>query len=512
MAKTRIEAIEAAAIVEIEKRLGWSEPNPLPAGLLPVPQFDLAFLPKCIAPWVEDIADLMQCPLDFVAIPAMVALGAVLGRKIAMRPQRKTDWYEVPNLCGLVIGPPGAMKSPAMSEAMKPIRRLEMRARKGNEAALKAHQYAVEEHKLRKEALTKKAREALKKDSDAATALCVDEPQAPKAKRYIIDDATYQKLGEILADNPNGTLAFRDEIVSLLKTLDREEYAPARGFFLTAWSGKSGYAFDRIGRGSTYIPAVCVSMLGSSQPGKIAEYIARAVEGGEGDDGLIQRFGLMVWPDQTPEWREVDRYPNAEAKTKANETFDALDKLDCGKVGARKDLYDPIPHLNFDDEAQSLFPTWHHQLEASLRGEELSSALKGHFAKYRKLVPALALINHLADGGSGDVRAVALKRAISFSKYLEAHARRAYAAGSENETAAAKAILARIRKRFLEDGFSARDVYRMQWSSLTNAEHVKAALDLLVDFGWLQEKAVKTAGRASAAYLINPLAHKMTAP
>jgi hypothetical protein len=27
--------------------------------------------------------------------------------------------------------------------------------------------------------------------------------------------------------------------------------------------------------------------------------------------------------------------------------------------------------------------------------------LKGHFAKYRKLVPALALINHLADGGKG---------------------------------------------------------------------------------------------------------------
>ncbi len=148
----------------------------------------------------------------------------------------------------------------------------------------------------------------------------------------------------------------------------------------------------------------------------------------------------------------------------------------------------------------------------SLRDEELSPALRGHFAKYKRLVCGLALINHLADGGCGDVRAVALERAISFTRYLEAHARRAYASGSENETAAAKAIIARIRKRFLEDGFSARNVYRMQWSSLTNAEHVKAALDLLVDFGWLQEKAVKTAGRASAAYLINPMAHKMTAP
>ncbi len=487
-----------------DKAPPWSTPKPLPAGLLPVPPFDLAFLPKSIAPWVEDIADRMQCPLDFVAVPAMVALGSVLGRKIAIRPQRKTDWYEVPNLWGLVIGPPGARKSPAMSEAMKPIKRLETKAREGNEAALAAHRYAVEEHKLRKEAAAKRAREVLKKDAGAATQLCLDEPKEPKAKRYIVEDATYEKLGEILADNPNGVLAFRDEIVSLLKTLDREEYASARGFFLSAWTGTAGYTFDRIIRGTMHIEAACVSLLGSTQPGKIAEYVHRALDGGEGDDGMIQRFGMLAWPDQTPEWREIDRYPNAEAKNKAWAAFDDLDKLDWQKVGAEKDSYEPVPFLSFDDEAQRLFSAWHRELEMSLRGEELSPALKGHFAKYRKLVPALVLINHLADEGYGDVRAVALERAISFSRYLEAHARRAYSAGSEGETAAAAAILSRIRKGFLTDGFSARDVYHSKWSNLTNREHVKGALNLLVDFGWLQEKAVKTGGRPSAVYFINP--------
>ncbi len=489
----------------------WSEPKALPIGLLPVPSFDLAFLPKSIAPWVADIADRMQCPLDFVAVPAMVALGSVLGRKIAIRPQRKTDWHEVPNLWGLVIGPPGAMKSPAMSEAMKPIKRLEAQARTNNEAALAAHEQAVEESKLRREAAAKRAREALRKDAGAALHVCVDEPKEPKAKRYIVDDATYEKLGEILADNPNGVLAFRDEIVSLLRTLDREEYAAARGFFLAAWGGMSGYTFDRIVRGTTHIEAACVSLLGSTQPGKAAEYVHRAIDGGEGDDGMIQRFGLMVWPDQTPEWREIDRYPNVEAKNKAWAAFEDLDKLDWQKVGAEKDQYEPLPHLHFDDVAQALFSAWHRKLEMSLRGDELSPALKGHFAKYRKLVPALALIGHLADGGYGDVRAVALERAISFSKYLEAHARRAYSAGSEVETTAAAAILSRIRKGLLTDGFSARDVYHAKWSNLTNREHVKGSLDLLVELGWLQEKPVKTGGRPSAVYFINPKAGKKNA-
>jgi hypothetical protein len=40
----------------------------------------------------------------------------------------------------------------------------------------------------------------------------------------------------------------------------------------------------------------CVRLLGSTQPGRLAEYIRRANDGGAGDDGLIQRFGFLVCP------------------------------------------------------------------------------------------------------------------------------------------------------------------------------------------------------------------------
>jgi hypothetical protein len=65
---------------------------------------------------------------------------------------------------------------------------------------------------------------------DISSLLATDESEKPKAPRYVVNDATYEALGVILADNPNGTLAFRDELVSLLKTLDREEHIAARGF------------------------------------------------------------------------------------------------------------------------------------------------------------------------------------------------------------------------------------------------------------------------------------------
>ena len=294
-------------------------------------------------------------------------------------------------------------------------------------------------------------------------------PEKPRVKRYIVSDTSYEALGEILADNPNGVLAFRDELVALLRTLDREDNAAARGFFLTAWGGTSSYTFDRIVRGCKHIDAACLSLVGGTQPGRLAEYMLRANAGGAGDDGLIQRFGLLVWPDQTPEWREVDRFPNSDARSAAWETFNRLDKLTAQEVSAEQGDFNSLPFLRFDDAAHGLFAEWRADLEIRLRSGDLSPALESHLSKYRKLVPSLALINHLADGGTGPVTEAATVRALALAEYLETHARRAYAAGSEAETAAARAIVKRIRSGELRDGFTSRDIQRHCWANLSRA-------------------------------------------
>jgi hypothetical protein len=205
-------------------------PKPLPNGLLRVKAFDLELLPTAIAPWVADIAERMQCPPDFVGVPAVVALGAVLGRRVGVRPQRRTDWLEVPNLWGCIVGRPGMMKSPAIAEALKPLYRLELEAQKSNEEARKAYAVSLEAHKLKQETARAKAKAALKQGGDPIEALSLEEPEAPKDRRYVANDCTYEALGEILADNPNGVLAHRDELVSLLKTLDRENTPRRVGF------------------------------------------------------------------------------------------------------------------------------------------------------------------------------------------------------------------------------------------------------------------------------------------
>jgi putative DNA primase/helicase len=477
----------------------WPEPKPLPDGLLPVAAFEQELLPQSVAPWVLDIADRMQCPADFVAIAVMVALGSVIGRKIGIRPQRKTDWIEVPNLWGCIVGRPGVLKSPAMTEALKPLHRLEADARKEHESVLKTYEREADYYKIAKDEASKKVRKGDKRALDG-----IDAPEEPKARRYIVNDTSYESLGQILADNPNGVLVFRDELVSLLKTLDREEYVAARGFYLSAWNGTGGYTFDRITRGKTHIDGACISLLGSTQPGRLAEYISKAMSGGASDDGLIQRFNLLVWPDQSGEWKEIDQYPDSESRIAAWNTFYRLSNLEPAEVGAQRDEYEAIPFLRFDDRAQIQFSEWRADLEKRLRGGEIGAALESHFAKYRTLVPALALINHLADGGTGSIGERAILRALAFSEYLETHAKRAYHAGLSAEISAAKAILKRIRKGDLKDGFTLREAMWNHWADLTDRDQVLAGLNLLCDLNWLGPDKVQTGGRPTTTYAINP--------
>jgi hypothetical protein len=486
----------------------WPDPTPIPDGLLPVKTFDPDLLPASISPWALDIADRMQCPLDFIGISALAALGAVLGRKVAIRPKQKDCWACVANFWAMVIGKPGVMKSPAMEEAIKPLRRLPMKAAKTYAEAMKRFSGEAEFRELLKTEAKKKARRSKNPRAVIQEALSVELPEPPKARRYLSTDATYEKLGIILSENPLGTMIFRDELISLLRHLDKEEQAQAKSFFMTAWNGNDGYTFDRIVRGTTHIESVCLSVLGATQPGVLTDYIRGVHRAQRGCDGFIQRFGLLTWPNINPQWHHVDEWPDREARDNAWDVFEWLDQLTPESVKAEADRYHDVPFLRFDPNAQAVFNNWLAGLETLLRSGELTPALESHFGKYRKLIPALALINHLAEpGASGPVPEAAIRKAIRAAQYLETHARRVYASGMQNEATAAKAILTHIRKGDLKDGFTVRDVRRPQWSNLSDLEEIEAGLDLLSDYNWIAEKARKpgpAGGRPTKAFGINP--------
>jgi len=495
-----------------EKKTESVNPIPLPEGLPKVEAFDYRLLPERLAPWVQDISERVQCPPDYVAVTVMVALGSIIGRKVGIRPQAQTDWTVTPNQWALLIGRPGVLKSPAMEAALAPVKWLAAKAQERYEGDLVIYAEQEAINKLRVQAKEKKTRELLAKDpnADVATQLASKQPEAPVLRRYYANDTSAASLGELHRENQNGLLVYRDELVSLLRTLDREDNSEARGFYLTGWNGDSPYTFDRITRGmNLHIPAVCISMLGSTQPGRISNFIKAAVNGGTGDDGLLQRFGITIWPDTGNAWKDVDRWPNNEAKQQAFKAFNYLDNLNPADIGALQDkdydgLPDGIPYLRFDDDGLDMFREWRTDLETRLRSGDLHPALESHLAKYRKLVPGLALIIHLADGYTGSVGNDAVLKALAWSEYLESHARRLYASLTVAEVSAAQAIIAKIKSGALTSPFKSWQVWRPGWAGLSESQIVSEALQLLVDYHWLFLNRIDTRGRPSEEYTINP--------
>lgn len=490
----------------------WPEPLPLPDGLPPVASFDFSLLPISLRAWAADVCERMQCPPDYAAVAIMVSLGAVIGGKVSVRPQENTDWTVTANQWALIIGRPGVMKSPAMEVAMGPIKRLAAKALEKHQGELREYTAIKTVEKLRHEAAEKAARAILQKDprADVSRILSIEITEEPVLKRYIAVDSTAAALGELHRQNPNGLLVYRDEMVSLLKSLDQEENAEARGFYLTGWNGDSPYTFDRITRGmNLHIPAVCLSLLGSTQPARIATYVKGAITGGSGDDGLLQRFGLVVWPDVSRTWKDVDRYPDSEAKRQAFKVFETLDTLKPMEIGAQMDIDfngepEGIRYFRFNTAALGLFREWRQDLETLLRSGDLHPALESHFAKYRKLVPGLALILHLADGCMGNIGEREVLKALAWSEYLGTHARRLYASVTAPEVTAAKAIVAKIRSGALNAVFTVWEVWRPGWSGLTDRKLVYEALDLLTDYGWIVPDKKETGGRQKIEYRVNP--------
>lgn len=509
---------EKADVIEgIAMNTGESLPEPVPitVNLHPVMPFDIAWLPQSLAPWISDIADRMQCPPDFPAVAAMVALSSVAGRRFAIQPKEQDEaFFEFPHQWGMIVGRPSLMKSPSMQAAMRPLRALEtsaLLAHKESDRDLKAQKIAS---KIKRHALEQEAKKAARKSLEFDYSQLLDEEQERVAvRRLIVNDASLEALGEVLRDNPTGTLLYQDELAGLYAMLEREGNLSLRSFLLQAWSGKERFTFDRIGRGTRVIDACAVSVLGSIQPGVIASHVRAANSDSAGADGFLQRFSLMVWPDISPDWRDVDRPIDQKAEADATEMFHCMEGLTTKELALRGIPLnrEGIPVFRFAPDTQERFRAWRFHFENRIRSEAFTPALEAHLVKYRKLIPALAVLIHVADWQTGQVSMSALDRALSWAAYLETHAMRLYGAGSQADCQGAKALLKKLLSdpSALPEPFTARDVYRKGWSGLATANAAEAACELLTGHHYLlatQQNPTDKGGRPTFLYRLNPRA------
>jgi hypothetical protein len=182
---------------------GWPEPQPLPNTLKPVAPFDPLLLPGALRPWVSDIAERMQCPPDFPAVGAMVALSSVIGRKVCIAPKQHDDWRVIPNLWGMIVGRPGVMKSPALSEVLKPLGKMQTTATEQHHQSQKEADISATLQKMTAQQIRKNAEKlALENPGEARALLASIEggEESSPLRRYKVTDSSVEALGEILME------------------------------------------------------------------------------------------------------------------------------------------------------------------------------------------------------------------------------------------------------------------------------------------------------------------------
>ena len=516
----------------------WPDPLPLPKiDLLPVKSFDCdILLPKAFRAYVEDAARRAHVPPDLIAIPLVISFSILLGRKYRIYPKQKDDWGVVPNLWGMIIARSGEKKSSCLEFGIKHLKRLAVKFKENLKAEIVIYAEALRlyENKLKiLEDLEKKEQkriieEGLKGTSSSLidttklfkiknqiTELTQNAPVQPVEKRFISNDTTIEKLHEILSNiDCNGIALVADELIGLLMGFEKAGHEQDRKFYLEGWNGNGSYQVDRISRGSPYAENICLSVLGGTQPEKIQAYISKNTSPLH-NDGLIQRFQLMVYPDQLKDFKYVDQYANTQAKNKVFEITEIIESSTFlensqEKLDESSDI--EIINFRFEYEAQELFKNWYTNLKARMT-KEVSPVIEEHLSKYASLIPSLALIFHvtsLAEKNAIKATPVskdALEMAIEWDGYLETHMRRVYNTGTNIASRAAQVLYRAILDGKLEDGFAVRDVYRRNFEIIGRDKDIaQDACDELVKINALKEKLTPKGfqQKEKIEYYINP--------
>lgn len=345
--------------------------------------FPLDVLPTAIRGYVKEAADSLPCPPDFVAVAAVVTAGAMIGTRRVIR--LKEGWEEYPLLWALVVGDPGAKKSPGLNKARVPADRY-------NEILIARTRESIAKYSRDKEA-AKVAKQLFA------------EPE-PRKSQFVTGSFTKESLVEILENNPHGCLLAADEATSFISGLN--EYKGGKGsdkqFFLSAWAC-SPYTENRKGVPVKLVQRPFLSITGNVPPDMLGEFADRKNR----EDGFVDRL-LFSYPDPVPV-----RWNSKGVKSATTEGY-------CSALLALTKMTGDAVPIELERVARALFGYW---INRHNRESEGGAVPKGSWAKFDGYCARLALILHfLWEPDAEKIGLDTIKRAIALIDYFKSHCRR----------------------------------------------------------------------------------------
>ncbi|MCI1002925.1 DUF3987 domain-containing protein [Ochrobactrum sp. C6C9] len=466
-----------------EPKESWPEPIDLFGDELPtrLSEPPVGSLPPILERWARSEARRKGVPLSFAAASALATVAAAVGSSLNIQARSMDNTWALPaSLWICLVAPPGSAKSPMISSAIAPLRKLDTEWRKIDCAR----------HKDWSE----------RKRNKATANICGPEP---RMRRTLVDDTTIEQLIKIQADNPRGVLRVPDELSALLgsfgaykKTGDGD-----RGNFLGMFDGRA-ISKDRVnGQSSVYAEHALLGILAGTQPKKIATCVRDL-----GGDGLLQRF-LFVVHDGV-EREGLDEAPDIEA---GHRYAHIVRQLATAEYGSKTPVrLSPAAYMVLQDGWRKIKTLMH------IPGA--SDDWIGHVNKWENFLHRIALTFHAVEmveflgvvDPTWEVSEDVARRAVAFSSYLVRHGLQFY---ETNYQGADDTVLARwIAGHFLTKpdltAVTVRDItdIKKELRGEQNYRTLKAAMAELDRFGWV--RVSKTTSRGPSQWKINPAVHE----
>lgn len=429
--------------------------------------FPLNAIPRLCRNYVQEVADAVGCDSAYVALPMLTSAGALAGN--SRRLKVKSTWHALPTLWTIVVGESGTGKTPAMTEAIRPIRQLQQQS---------LHQFQTETNVYDQAAQEYEKELANFRQRSATNSQPPDKPKHPTLKRLLVQDTTIEALAPILLNNPKGVLLHRDELAAWFSSFNK--YNGKKGAdeadWMQAFDGES-ITIDRKGAGSVplHVPSGVVSICGGIQPAILRNFLTAENRA----SGLAARFLIAQPPRQAPLWSEAEV-----AETTRNTIRHIFRKLDGLKMAKDSNGNYASKIVTMAPEAKKEWVSYYnkHQAEQGNLEGDIAAA----WSKLIAYVPRLTLLLHLLEhpenrddeSPENKVTVNSVHSAITLTQWFKGEAQRLYqqldASRQTNHLLARHDWL--LRKH--PDGVTVRD-YQLGHRSLPTADQAEQELNQL---------------------------------
>ncbi|MEY8872275.1 DUF3987 domain-containing protein [Francisella philomiragia] len=385
-------------ILEYASDIVQPKPIPLPSDRKELPIFNIDCLPKVIADYVDNLANAMQQPRQYIATSCLVSIAGLLGNKVCLDVD---DRKAYPILWGMLIGDSGTGKTPSINEPMQPIKEIDkellddyLKNYASYQTALELHEIELKTLKANLKDCKDEQKQSIKEEIEAFEKL---KPIKPYSKEICINTATKEALLSQLADDsPNGLILEIDELMDFIHSIIRTEKVEDHKLYVEAYNCGS-FKGKTQKHGTKYVDNITIHIIGGVQTQRLLEFTNKY-----NGSGLLARFQLIpiaekqqrTYKDIKLDFRIKSEYLNLLNKLKnIPQRFNIVDNE---KVKAEPKKY------TYTNEAKSLYIDWFNNNEKVKNESGQSDLMIEYLGKATNTFHALALIYHLADNHDND--------------------------------------------------------------------------------------------------------------